>query len=461
MMDTAGPWQVSSPWAYITWDLNVQLCYWLPVTSNHVDDIGVSLVNHLDKWKENLIKNVEPKAWQQDAAFAPVSTAMDLYMPRFVDGRDYSAETGGNLTWAMHNCYMMYEATQDKEMLRTKIFPLLKRAVNYQFHIMHQWEDGSYGFVKTASPEFGTDDNANYELSIFKWGCKTLLDICKILAINDPLIPKWKDTLSKLVDFPYDEKTGYRIGKNRAFNKGHRHYSHLLQIYPFYQVNIEQKGARERIKKSADHFYKVNYQAYLKSGNWGVLTGYSRTGLSSLYATIEDGDNALEQLNAFIDFDPKIVQTNGLYGEAGPCLETPLSAGQSVLDMLIQSWGDKLRVFPAVPKTWTDICFDKLRTKGAFLVSAKRKKGITQFVKIKSLAGAPCTIKLDFIPQTSSKIVELEDGVYKILLEKGDEVTVLNKALTKPDLVIKEIKHQENKIHWFGLNAKRDKIKKN
>lgn len=458
MMDTAGLWQTPSPWPYITWDLNVQLCYWLPVASNHIETIGVSLINHLDKWKDNLIKNVEPVEWQEDAAFVPVSTAMDCYQPRFVDGRFYSAETGGNLTWAMHNCYMMYEATQDKKMLREQIYPLLKRAVNYQFHILHKWEDGSYGFVNTGCPEFGSADNCNYELSIFRWGCQTLLEISYILQIDDPLIPKWKDALEHLVEYPYDNETGYRVGSNQAFDKGHRHYSHLLQIYPFYLVNIEQEGEKERMQKSINHFFETNYDAYKKTGQWGVLAGYSRTGLSSMNSAIGEGEEALLHLNEFIDYNHNIVLPNGLYCESGPVLETPLSAGQSVLDMLIQSWGDKIRVFPSLPKDWTDLCFDNLRTKGAFLVSAKRKNGKTQFVKIKSLAGEPCHVKLDFVPEMSENAKELGNGVYEISLEKDQETVLINANLDKIDSVIKEIPVQEERTNWFGLNKNRDQI---
>ncbi len=124
-----------------------------------------------------------------------------------------------------------------------------------------------------------------------------MLGICKKLNIQDALIPKWQDALNNLVNFPYDEETGYKVGSNVPFDKGHRHYSHLLQIYPFYLVNIDQPGAKKRIKKSVDNFYEVNYAAYKKTGKWNVLAGYTRTGLSSLYSTIGDGEKALLNLN--------------------------------------------------------------------------------------------------------------------------------------------------------------------
>ena len=212
------------------------------------------------------------------------------------------------------------------------------------------------------------------------------------------------------------------------------------------------------MKKSINHFFETNYAAYKKTGRWGVLAGYSRTGLSSMNAAIGEGEDALLHLNAFIDYNHEIVLPNGLYCESGPVLETPLSAGQSVLDMLIQSWGNKIRIFPSLPEDWTDICFDNLRTKGAFLISATRENNITQFVKIKSLAGEPCMVKLDFVPQKSSRISKIGDDIYKIEVKMNDEITLLNSELDHIKTTLRPVLSQEDKTNWFGLNKKRDKI---
>ncbi len=76
-------------------------------------------------------------------------------------------------------------------------------------------------------------------------------------------------------------------------------------------------------------------------------------------------------------------------------IETPLSFAKSVHDMLLQSWGGTLRVFRGTPSSWPDAAFHQLRGQGAFLVSAKKKNGVTQFVTVESLAGSPCRIETD------------------------------------------------------------------
>ena len=67
------------------------------------------------------------------------------------------------------------------------------------------------------------------------------------------------------------------------------------------------------------------------------------------------------------------MQPNTCYQEGGnPVIETPLSAARALLDMALQSWGGKIRIFPAIPGIWRDFAFDNLLAEGAFEVSAVR-----------------------------------------------------------------------------------------
>ena len=65
---------------------------------------------------------------------------------------------------------------------------------------------------------------------------------------------------------------------------------------------------------------------------------------------------------------------------------------ESLHDLLLQSFGGVIRIFPAVPDGWKDASFYNLRTEGAFLVSAQRKDGNFRFAQIESLAGEPLTV---------------------------------------------------------------------
>lgn len=81
-----------------------------------------------------------------------------------------------------------------------------------------------------------------------------------------------------------------------------------------------------------------------------------------------------------------------------------------------------------------DLVFDKLRTQGAFLVSAKRVKGKTSFIQIRSLAGEPCVIKTDMINPTvwgnqTRKLKKVQNDVYTIDLKKGEEIILVSSGV--------------------------------
>jgi hypothetical protein len=61
-------------------------------------------------------------------------------------------------------------------------------------------------------------------------------------------------------------------------------------------------------------------------------------------------------------------------------------------ESLLQSYNDKLRVYPAVPNDAGFVGRFTLAAKGGFLVSSEREAGETKYVGIKSLNGNPATV---------------------------------------------------------------------
>jgi hypothetical protein len=188
------------------------------------------------------------------------------------------------------------------------------------------------------------------------------------------LIPAWQDLLARLVDYPVDAN-GFMIGAGAPFAKSHRHYSHMLSVYPLYLVHWEQPDSRDLIARSLQHWISFV----------GALQGYSYTGAASISAQMLRGADAAFYLTELLRL---FVQPNTMYKESGPVIETPLSAAQSLHDMLCQSWGGVIRVFPAVPPAWPDVTLHNFRTQGAFLITAVRRQGATAWVRVRSEVGA-------------------------------------------------------------------------
>jgi alpha-L-fucosidase 2 len=216
-------------------------------------------------------------------------------------------------------------------------------------------------------------------------------------------------------------------------------------FYPIYDMNWDQLENRPLIKRSLDQW----------KGNDAAWRGYSYTGSGSIYAMMGEGDSTWKLLNEMMK-GRFSIKPNTMYLEAGPVIETPLSAVTTLNEMLLQSWGGIIRVFPAIPVSWKEAAFDKLLAKGAFEVSSLRKDGKTQYIKIKSLAGQPCQVKTGWTEQVKAMgnrkyvLTKKENGIISVNLKKGEEV-ILYSGKKPTTFTISEASSDHHKNFW-GLH---------
>ena len=436
IIDNQGPWLQPTPWPAAWWNLNVQLTYWSTLPANH-PELCESLSRHLETNVANLIANV-PAVYQHDSAGIGRVSGQELRGRCGIPGAAGEAGAGqevGNLLWAMHNYWQHCRMTGDDRRLRDPCFPLLQRAVNYYLHFLQPGDKGVLHLPRTYSPEYGAGTDCTYDLALLRWGLRTLIRTSDRLKLSDPARSKWQETLDKLTPYATDAM-GYRIAADVPFDRGHRHFSHLLHTFPLHLANRNQPGAWERIDKSVLHWHSM-----------GAKQGYSFTGASLMMSAFGKGNRALEYLEGLKPF----LQPNTLYREAGPVIETPLSAAHAIQQMLLQSWvGPEeetgvLRVFPAMPDAWTDAAFENLRAEGGSLVSAARESGVTRFVRIRSLAGEPCRVQPGLAAPVHvagrGKLTGKSDGdgIYSFALKKGEEA-VLYTGDAAPSLTLAPVR---------------------
>ncbi|TBL81997.1 hypothetical protein EYB31_00225 [Paenibacillus thalictri] len=439
LIDNQGPWLAPTPWAGVWFNMNVQMSYSPVYTANRLD-IGESLVRAIADNQEQLIRNVaEP--YRHNSSGLGRSCSFDLASQ--VD------DEVGNLTWVCHNLWRHYRYSMDDELLRNVLYPVLRRSVNYYNHHLEEGEDGLLHLPPTISPEYGSFmktrvRDCHYDLALLRWGCETLLAICKRLGEDDPLQERWRIILEWLVPLPVDE-TGFMIGDNTPLAYGHRHFSHLLAVFPLHMVSGDNDQERELIAKSLEHWIRKE----------GDLRGFSMTGAASIAAVLGRGGEALRYLQAL----QHMLRPNTMYKEAGPVIETPLAGAEAIHDMLLQSWGDVIRVFPAVPDEWRDAAFHDLRAEGAFLVSARRRDGRTSWIRVKSLAGEPCLVKTDWTgvvrwkrcgsDQIHTADAGESDGRIHLTLAPGEEA-MLYQGDELPDFTIRPVEPTSKLLRPFG-----------
>lgn len=440
IIDTHGPWLQKSGWPYITWNMNSQVSYYALQPANRLD-IGNGLYNALDRNAETLRRNAQTDG---DVAIMGHCSQQDMACPLDIDMR-YAREWG-NLLWVCHNYWLQYRFSMDERMLRDRLFPLLRRAVNFYLPHLSEGADGHLHLPVTYAPEIGESADCNYDLALLKWACSALLTASERLQLNDPLTAKWQDIVIRLVSYPTDEN-GYRVGADLT-SGAHRHFSHLMMIYPLYSVNRDQPETLPLAIKSTEHW--LNGAIAEKQA-----AGFTYAVGASFYAAFGRGDDALTTLKALFVRREGIgrIFPNTMYAESGQNIETPLAAAQSLNDMLIQSWGGVIRVFPAMPTTWTDAAFHDMRAEGAFEVSAVRKEGRTQWLRVKSLAGEPCVIEW---PGNAPRVygaqaIPLGKDRYRLDLKTGQEAIVAIKGMKR--FAIVPLATQTGVADSFGLPA--------
>ncbi|MEY8610834.1 glycoside hydrolase family 95-like protein [Parabacteroides segnis] len=448
VLDLQGPWNRKTNWPRVWWNLNVQIAYYPVFTANHVE-LSKSFTNFIDVKRDNFVRNAKDIWGFDDCATVPHTTCYEglkgngVWAPeKFINPGDF--------TWALHLYWMQYRYTMDESLVTDHIkhafYPLLKRSVNLYRHLLQEGEDGKLHLPVLHSPEYsmeGDCDN-NYNLSVLQWACQTLLFLNERYEFNDSLATEWKRIQDDLVTYPTDGN-GFMIGATVPFARSHRHWSHLLMIWPFGLLSPDQPENKEIVERSLSHWLAVD------GGN--QIYGWSNAAASLLYSAMGNGDKAYEQLKAHHN-NKRFVMPNTMYIEGFPVVECALFACRALQEMLLQSSNGLIKVFPSVPNCWKEASFIDLRTEGAFLVSAMRKDGRTRKIEITSLAGEPCVLQTGFTGAflstlPSSKIKYLDNQLVRLDLKKGETV-VLYSEPEDLKLEIKPCHIPMSEINFWG-----------
>lgn len=390
--DTCGPWLTdTTAWPGCWWNLNVELTYSPLFASNHTELLR-PLTSALKNGLHELIDNV-PVEFRQDSAALGRETTENLHAPVSAPSPDAEPNETGNLLWVMYLVWKKYSMTQDSSILLDVLYPILRRAVEFYLHFLRRDENCILHIPPTLSPEFPlTSFDTSYDLALLKWGLSTLIKITDGKLIYDDKREEWQWVLEHLADYPTNPEQGIQIAANLPYDRSHRHYSHLLMIYPLHTLDLQQKQNRDLAEKSV--------RAWVEKSE--SFQGYSYTGAASLYASLGNGQEAYHQLKQL--WKKGFLRPNTMYHENGsPVLETPISAACSILDMLIQSWDRKIQIFPALPTEWTDITIRDLLCEGGFEVSAVMRNRKLLWISVKNPCAKDgiCTINAPFSEEDS------------------------------------------------------------
>lgn len=412
-------------------DLNTELSYWPCYTGNHLQE-GATYTDWL--WKiRNENKNYTKQFFGVDGLAVPgVTSITGKAMGGWIQ---YSLSPSVS-SWMAEHFYWQWKYSMGENFLATKAYPYLHDVATFIENITYL-KDGKRAITLSSSPEYHDNDTnawfahfTNYDLSLYKFALSAAAEAATAMHKTEET-NHWKNLLQQFPAFDINE-TGLTIAPGQNLDESHRHHAHLMAIYPLCQLDVNNADDKKIIDASLNHLTTKGTRAWC---------GYSFTWLACIYARAKEADSAAKQLKIFANnfcssnsFHLNGDQRGGEYSDFTYrpfTLEGNFAFAQGVHEMLLQSKNNYIEVFPAVPQSWMNVSFTKLRAEGAFLISAKKENGVPTEVKIFSEKGGKLHIKLPFktwvVKNISYKnVVMNDDGIATVQMQKGQTIIFEN-----------------------------------
>jgi len=411
-------------------DLNTQLTYWAYLAAGHFEEGAAFLDFMWDLLPEH--RKFAREFYGAPGAAIPGVMGLD---GKALAGWSQYALSPVNGAWVAQAFDLHWRYTMDKQFLRERAYPYLTALAECYEALLKPGADGKLKLPLSSSPEIHDNritawltPNSNFDLALLRWHFGALNDMAAAVGEADKAV-HWKDVLARLDDFAVDEKTSaLKVSPAEMLTESHRHHSHLMAIHPLGLLTVE---GSERDRAIIDA--SLAQQEALGTSQW---CGYSFSWTACMAARVLKPELAHKNLAIFVEafvsrngFHINGDQTQGKYSNFHYrpfTLEGNFAAAQAVHEMLLQSWGGTIRVFPAVPSAWADASFMKLRAEGGYEVSAGRTKGRTTYVAINATAPGTVRIRNPFegpVTWEGSADIRLEGNDYVAALKAGEYIS--------------------------------------
>ena len=383
--DLDPPWQSD-----LHHDVNLEMNYWAAEACNLAECIE-PLFDHVERFLPHG-REVARLLYDCDGVFLPIQT--DPWGRATPESRGWDVWTGA-AAWLAQHFWWRYEYGRDETFLRERAYPLFKEVAAFYESFLVRDPQGRLVTAPSQSPENcfvgGTWPvslcvAATMDLELIHDALSHAIQASEILGVDEDMRQMWRQILA---DIP-----PLQIGRHGQLQEWledyeecepeHRHISHLLALYPGDQITLERTPELARAAR-------VSLERRLAAG--GGQTGWGRAWVACCCARLREGDNARQHLRNLVAassagsllgwYPPGIFQIDANFGG---------TAG--LVEMLLQSHHEVIRILPALPSAWPEGRVSGLRARAGFELDIAWAEGRAREVTLHSHLGGVCRIQL-------------------------------------------------------------------
>ena len=337
--------------------------------------------------------------------------------------------------WVAQSFYLHWRYTTDETFLRERAYPWCAQIGRALAGLLRPDERGKLILPLSTSPEIfdnsmraWLEPNSNFDLALLRWLFGALGEMAEELG-DQSGATEWRSVLARLDDYDVEGDAGsLTVARGIPYESSHRHFSHTMAIHPLGLLHVEGTDRdRAIVNASLDRILE-------KGTDWWV--GYSFSWMACMLARAGRAEQALDMLQKY---EQAFLLRNGFHANGDQSgtglsrftyrpftLEGNFLAMQAVHEMLLQSWGGVVRVFPAVSERWRDVSFRDLRAEGGFRVSARREDGQTTSVRVAATRAGLLRLRDPFAGEQTvwnrAGVRKVGDA-YEVDLKRGEVLT--------------------------------------